>query len=780
MLTKLWIALALALAALGAIVVHVASSDKALPSPVLSRAMHDVAVLASAPRPIASAANGEARAHIISELTAMGLAPQVQTALAQHDTIDRRRNLEVALGMVHNVVVLIAGSAPDHASRPALLLATAYDSGARSVGAGASAAPTAALLEALRLFTGMPAVANDIVVLFADGEQVGGLGSRAFASAHPLAGRIGLVVRFDGAGSEGAPLLVHASGGSAAAAVHGWATATRALDGGAHGAAALQGLYQTLPGIQMGALATLGSARLQLANVAGANGGGLGSRDTVARLAPATLVQTAATMLALARQFGDGAPLSAAASAQTASGGVAPVLYFTLPLVGVVSYGVDAVWTFTRLACLMLLIVCGLAVQRGEVSVREIIDAALGFVAIAAVLVLAAALVWGLLPSLHRGYDAQHYGAGSADWWFVGAYSALGSALFVLLQRGFRRVIGQAAAALGPLLAASVLLLVLSWQTPQASYVLVWPLIGTLLAYGLLYAPRAARLPASGRVAVLGAGVLPALLIIGPLLKDLYLITSPEHSELPMLVLALLLGMASVLLTAQRRFIVRGLGLAGLACLGVAGAAAPYGSAPLPQPNRMVYLQDGATWRAYWMMTAMPHLPHMPDVPMDAWARAFFPASASARVQVDAFGANSRPVWLALAPRAGITVPALTALSDNDDGSRRQLRFRLDSKPSVPAIDVSVRGADAFRTSVNGRLLSQQRSASYTLHLYGMQGQRLEFAFDVQPDKRVEIDVDERTPGLPAQAAAARPPGLSPPLTPMTATTIARDRLVFR
>lgn len=781
MLTKFWIALALALAALCATVVHFAAGDKALPSPVLSRAMHDVEVLASAPRPIASAANGEARAHIIRELTAIGLAPQVQTALAQHNTIDRRRNLEVALGMVNNVVVLIAGSAPDHASRPALLLATAYDSGAGSVGAGASAAPTAALLEALRQFTTMPAVANDIVVLFADGEQVGGLGSRAFASAHPLAKRIGLVIRFDGAGSEGAPLLVHASGTSAAAAaaVHGWATAARALAGGAHGAAALQGMYQTLPGIQMGALDTLGSARLQLANVAGANGGGLGSRDTVARLSPATLVQTAATMLALARQFGDGPPLSAAASAQTASGGVAPVLFFNVPLVGVVSYGVDAVWTFTRLACLMLLIVCGLAVQREEVSVREIIDAALGFVAIAAVLVLAATLVWGLLPSLHRGYDAHHHGAGSADWWFLGAYSALGTALFVVLQRGFRRVVGQAAAALGPLLAATVLLLVLSWYMPQASYVLVWPLIGTLLAYGLLYAPRAARLPASGRVAVLGAGVLPALLIIGPLLKDLYLITSPQHSELPMLVLALLLGMASVLVTAQRRFIVRGLGLAGLACLGVAGAAAPYGSAPLPQPNRMVYLQDGATWRAYWMVANTPHMPSMPDVPMDAWARAFFPASARARVQVDAFGANSQPMWLALAPRAGITVPALTALGDNDDGSRRQLRFRLDSKPSVPAIDVTVRGADAFRSSVNGRLLSQQRSASYTLHLYGMQGQRLEFAFDVESDKRIEIDVDERTPGLPAQAAAPRPASL-PALTPMTATTIARDRLVFR
>lgn len=759
-----WTAAPLA-AALLALAVWLGPSSDGLPapSPSLARMMADVQALASAPRVIGSAANADARAHIVASLTALGLAPQVQTALAQHSTIDRRRNLQVALGMVNNVVVLIPGNAADHASRPALLLASAYDSGERSVAAGASAAPVAALLEALRMLAASAPMANDVVVLFADGERVGGLGARAFAGAHPLAKRIGLVMRFAGAGSSGAPVLVTASG-AAASAVRGWARAT-----GGHGAAALQSLYQSLPGIGLGDLETLGSARLQLANVEGGNGDGLGSRDTIARLSPATLTQTAATMFALARQFGNGPALAPAGAA--GSDVAVQVLYFDLPVIGVVSYSLGAVWAFTRLACLMLLIVCCLAVQRGDVSVREIVDAALGFVAIAALLVLAAALVWGLLPSLHRGYDARNLGAGAGDAWFLGGFSALGTALFVVLQRGFRRVVGHAAAALGPLLVATVLLLVLSWQMPQASYVVVWPLIGTLLAYGVLYAPRTTRMPGIGRAAVLGAGALPAVCIIGPLLRHLYVLTSPERSELPMLVLALLLGMASVLLTAQRRFIVRGLGVAGIACFSVAGAAAPYGTAPLPQPNRMVYLQDAATWRAYWMM---------PNVPLDAWARGFFPAAASARVQVDAFGWNSKTMWLALAPRAGVTLPQLAAVGDVDDGVRRHLRFYLDTKPSVPFIDVTLTGADAFYSSVNGHRLSHQRTASYTLNLYGMGGQRLDFQFDVESDKRADIAVQERTPGLPAHAGAERPASLAPPLTPMTATTIARDNLVFR
>ncbi|MDB5961213.1 MAG: hypothetical protein JWP59_2507 [Massilia sp.] len=732
----------------------------------LARAMADVALLARAPRPIASEANGQARAHIVARLTEMGVKAQVQTALAQHNTIDRRRNLQVALGMVHNIVAVVPGTAPDHASRPALLLATSYDTGERSLGA-ASAAPVAALLEALRMLTKAPRPANDIVVLFADGERVGGLGSRAFAGQHRLAGRIGLVIRFDSAGSAGSPLLIGASGDSAVA-VRGWATAVP----GARGGAALQDLYKDLPGVQMGDLAHLGSARLHLANVEGSNGSGIGSRDTVARLSPATVEQTGAAMYALMRHFGD-ADVLVPRSVSKAAAKAGAVLYFDLPGFGVVSYSLDAVWAFTRLACLMLVIVCVLAIDRGEVSVREIVDAALGFVAIAAVLVLAAALVWNLLPSLHRGYDARNVGAGMRDFWFLGGFAALGTALFVVLQRRFRRAVGHGAAALGPLLAATVLLLVLSWQMPQASYTLVWPLIGTLLAYGVLYAPQISGFGTMAnirRAAVLGAGAVPALWILAPLLKDMYVITSPERSELPMIVLALLLGMASVLLTAQRRFIVRGLGVAGIACFAVAGSASPYGASALPQPNRMVYLKDAATWRAYWMM---------PNAALDAWSRGFFPEGARARLQVDPFGWNSGPVWLAVAPRTAVEFPAMASVSDVDDGNQRHVRFTLSTKAAVPFVDLVLSGAETYKTSVNGRPLSDQRSAGYSISLYGMGGQTLDFRFDLESDKRAVIDVHERRPGLPAEAAAERPAGLQPPLTPMTATTIATDSLVF-
>ena len=69
--------------------------------------------------------------------------------------------------------------------------------------------------------------------------------------------------------------------------------------------------------------------------------------------------------------------------------------------------------------------------------------------------------------------------------------------------------------------------------------------------------------------------------------------------------------------------------------------------------------------------------------------------------------------------------------------------------------------------------------ASYQLSLYGMGGQDLDFSFDLEADKRAVIEVHERRPGLPA-GTGERPANLPPPLTPMTATTIATDTLVFR
>lgn len=721
-----------------------------------TRAMDHVRFLAGKPRPIASAANAEARQYILGQLREMGLAPEVQTATAQKTSIDRHHNAHVTLGVVNNIVVRLPGTAPDHARRPATLLATSYDTAERSVGAS-SAAPVAAMLETLRILQSGAPPANDLVVLFADGERVGGLGARAFAE-HPLAKQAGLVIRFDSGGSRGPLILIGASGNNRAA-VSGWAHAAPRP----RGSSFMQAVYQLMPrALEMGALGQLGTARLHFANMEGSNGIGLGSRDTPGRLDVGTVQSMGDTMIALARHFGQAPPATAAAG---------EAVYFNLPGIGVVDYSAASVWMWTRLTCLMFLIVCCIAGHRGDVEPVNIVNGALGFAFIATMLALAAFLTWPIFSPRLQGYDARALGAGNLDLWFLGGFAALGTGLFVVLQRGFRRAVGWGAAALGPLLCMVILLLLASWRLPGASYVLAWPLMGILMAYGALYVPKANKLAGHIRVPVLLAGVTPAVLLITPLVKDVFTATSPERMNLPMAVLAMLLGIATILLTAQRRFVVRGLAAVSAACFAVAGSAAPYGSGPIPQPNRLVHLKDAYTWKSYWMM---------PAVPLDDWSKRYFPNATQPLVQVNAFGHGSPKMWLAPAPRNEIGFPDIVVLKDELVDTGRHVRFTLKSKAAVPFIDVSLGGAGTLRTSINGRVLTDQKTNAWSLSLYGMGEQALDFRFDLNSDETTRVFIQERIPGLPPHGMPERPAEMLPPMTPMTATTIMSDTLLFR
>ena len=162
--------------------------------------------------------------HILAQLRAIGLQPEVQTAMAQKNTMDRRRNMQVVLGMVNNIVVHMPGTAPDHAQAPGAAAGRRLRHHRAQRRRGGIAAPVAAMLESLRVLQAGAPLANDLVVLFADGERVGGLGARAFAGQHPLAKRIGLAMRFDSAGSGGPLVLIGASGNDLGA-IRGWAHA---------------------------------------------------------------------------------------------------------------------------------------------------------------------------------------------------------------------------------------------------------------------------------------------------------------------------------------------------------------------------------------------------------------------------------------------------------------------------------------------------------------------------------------------------------------------------
>ena len=744
------------LAAVLAILAWTATRSAAPPAapapPALDRMMRHVSVLAAQPRPIATAANARARDYIVEQLRAIGLQPQVQTTTVQKSTIRFWGGTDVTLGVVHNIVVRLPGSAPDRMRRPALLLAAHYDSGNATLGAARGAAQVAAMIEtarALHLGPAHPnAHLNDIVMLFLDGEEVGALGAKGFAEQHPLAREVGLSLKFDATGSAG-PLSLYAAANAGSGALGGWARAVP----GVGGSSLMARFHRLLPDTpRIGPLASIDAPVLLFVNSGRPFDRGR-TLDAVERLDPALLAHLGDTMLRLARHFGE----------QTlARGSYGPHAWFSLPLLGSFQHSAILCWGLAALSCLMLARGYRRATSETDTTVAPLVQ---GFFGVALILLAARMLLWERRHELAALAQSQETAPSMV-------FLVSGACLFVGALYLLRRLVGATSVFLGAMSwLALALLLVLSWA-PEAAWLLAWPLAAALAAYTALEAPR----PFLQRVLILAAGLLPAPLLILPALRDTWTQLGPQGLYvLAVLIAAALLCFASLfLLLPLGRVVGLGVAAAFAACVALPGQA----SGPAPQerppvePNRLVYFKDMNSWRAYWLL---------PPQPLDAWSRQLFPNLAQPAIHVDVFGWHSPRQWFAIAPREdGIAFPEAYMLRNprlappSLNPPLRRVEFTLRSKNRAPHIQMWVAGTKPRRSTLNGRVLTSSESA-WSLSLYGMQDRVLHIEIESEPNEIFAITVQEHIPGLPRHILPADRQGVAP----QVGTTMSTDILRF-
>lgn len=695
-----------------------------------ARLQEHTRVLAARARPIATEGNAEARAYLVLQLRAMGLAPAVQRATVRKSVVHYFGSIHNTIGVVHNVVARIPGRAPDAARRPALLLTTHYDSGNDLRGAAWNAAKgavtSAALLETARILAAAPP-ANDIVLLFADGHHVGALGAKGFVEQHPLARGVGLALKFDGAG-DGA-LRMAETHGAGGAALDGWLRAAPELRGSSL-ETTLAGMLNDAPHI--GALAGLDTPVLLFAG---------GERN------PRLLGDA---MLRLARSYGD-MPLVRGAQTATA--------YFSLPLVGPVHHPAWLAWAPAILSCLML----ALAWRRlfGADGALEAAQGAFG--------------VCFLLLAVRVGswtWREEVAAAGLAGEQRLPLMVLMtGSCVFVAGLYLLRRNVGAAALVPGALAWPALLLVPVVLFLPGAAYVLAWPLMAALVAFLVLHSHWGERQAFAPRLLVLVAGLAPAAALFPPALRDAWLLLAPHHMYLPPMLMALpMLCFASLLLVLRIAPAVAAL----LALLAAASFAAPgQAAARDTQPfaptgiEQLVYYKDASTWRAYWLL---------PDQPLGDWRRQLFPGRQPA-IFVEVFGWNSPRQWYAEAPREdAIAFPECLALR-NSVGKVRLGEFTVRSKNRAPHIELRMSGAKALRSRLDGVPLTS-KEAPWSLSLYGMEDRVLRFEIEAGPDEIFAIAVQERMPGLPQHLLPPRDAD-SPYLRAPLGMTMSTDYLRF-
>ncbi len=716
--------------------------------PVLDRMMGHVSALAASPRPIATPSNAQARAYIVEQLRAIGLAPMVQTATVWKPSIRYwGGNVHMTVGLVHNIVVRLPGSAPDRLRRPALLLAGHYDSGKTTLGAARGAAQVAAMIETARTLRNGPAHANDILLLFMDGEDVGGLGAKGFAEQHALAREVGLTLKFDAAGSSG-PAMLYDAAGAGSSILRGRMQAL-----GLDGSSLMARLYHMLPDSpRLGPLAAIDAPILLFVNT-GRPFDGERTLDSVERLDPAMLAQLGDNMLLLARHYGDAALVR---------GKSQPHAWFTLPYVGGVQHPAILGWGLGALCCLMLVRAYRRALEQSGSTVAPLMQ---GFFGMALLLVATRMLLWERNEEVRALTQMQDSGPAIV-------FLVAGSCLFIGALYLLRRLAGASSVFLGAMAWLSVALLLALLNAPDTAWLLAWPLAAALAAFTALQAPRSQPV----RLLILAGGLAPALLLMAPALRDTWTELAPHGLHPTTLVIAImLLCFASLLLLLPLgRVVIAAAALALAACVALPGQA----SAPLAQerpalePNRLVYLKDMNSWRSWWLL---------PPQSLDGWSKQLFPNLERPAINVDAFGWHSPRQWYAVAPKIDeVAFPEAFLLRSPrlakplQKPKLRQVEFTLRSKNRAPHIEMWAAGTKPHRSTLNGRALTSKESA-WTLSLYGMEDQLLRFTIDLPDDEVMAVVVEERMPGLPEHLL---PPG-APRRMPGTGMTVSSDVLWF-
>ncbi|QKG57170.1 M20/M25/M40 family metallo-hydrolase [Hymenobacter sp. BRD128] len=573
------------------------------------RAQRDVAVVASQPHPLGTAANAQVRDYLLSRCRELGLTASVQDlSLVLTDPG------QLAAARVQNVLARLPGRQP---GGPAVLVLAHYDSQPHTPGAGDDGAGVAAMLETIRALRAGPPLAHDVIWLFTDGEEAGWLGARAYAAdTARLRREVGVALNFEGRGNAGASLTFEVS------PQNGWVMREYARAAPYPISSSLfYEAYRHLPNnTDFTPLRQAGITGLNFAFVDG-HPYYHSPADLPGHLDLGSLQHHGSYMLSLVRHFGN-IPLTHTK---------APDETFFNPL-GTWLVRYPATWglPLTQLTVSLLLLALVLAYQRGRFSWGGLLGGMLAWVGGLALLLLTG---WGLLalvaacyPQYSAFYDRASYNALA----YQGALLALGLALFAAYYGVLSRFVRPGSLVGGALVVVAGLLGLLQWQAPSSAFLLAWPLLAATLGWGLgLRHPTSPARPLTPGLAVATSLLtLPAVALLVPTTYLLLVIFGLSILSLTaLLFLAILLGLLLPLLLpvlslpagVGRRpaigWLLPGLALAEVLAALLMGHLTRQPTAAQPQQTHLFYALDAAHSQAYWLSAAPQP---------DAWTRRVF------------------------------------------------------------------------------------------------------------------------------------------------------------
>ncbi|HEX3253135.1 MAG TPA: M20/M25/M40 family metallo-hydrolase, partial [Pyrinomonadaceae bacterium] len=445
------------------------------------RAMQYLKAISVSTHPVGSADHERVGEYIVHELASMGLNPEIQ----QTSVVQQVETGFVRGANVRNIVARLKGTE----SGRALMLTSHYDSKQGSFGASDDGAAVAAMLESARALKAGSPLKNDVILLFTDGEELGLLGAKAFVDEHPWAKEVGLVLNFEARGTSGPAVMFETSNGNQGL-----------IDGLAHAAphpvanSLMYDIYRLLPNDTD--LTVFKESGLPGMNFAFINEP---SRyhtplDNTNNLDERSLQHQGSYILGLTRYFGD--RNLDGRSARNA-------VYFDLFGLTLVHYSAVWILPLTVLVVLSFVAVAWYGLRKRIVTLPAAIRGFLVFLLSLVVSPGLVALVWWLIRSFRRDYAVMARGnIYHGEFYFLG-FAALSIAVFSVFCILFSKKLGVYNLALGSLFGGLILLLASSFFLPGASYLLAWPMLGSLVTLALIFKTAGEESHSTKRLAVL-------------------------------------------------------------------------------------------------------------------------------------------------------------------------------------------------------------------------------------------------------------------------------------
>src|ERR1044071_5701727 len=479
------------------------------------RALKHVEAISQAPHPVGSAEHAVVKNYIVSVLRQIGLAPQVQKSAA----VDRWGGMSIPL---ENIIAEMKGSQPGKS----VLLVAHYDSVSSAPGAADDGAAVGALLEAARIFKTLPQFRRDILFLFTDGEEPGLLGATGVVAKNPLARNVGVVLNFDARGSRGPVILFETSDQNA------WLidNVSKAASHPVANSLSYE-IYKRLRNdTDFSVFKHAGYPGLNFAFIDGlVNYHTAG--DNLQNLDRGSLQHHGDYAVELGTRFANSASLQP---------GRNNAIYFDVLGKTLVHY---SYLTGTLLLIAAMILTAWIILQgfrRQSLRVANLIFSALVILAGIAASVLVSVALHGLLSRLAARYSPIQTSLVGHGGYYVTMVCAAGLVAAVFLNTWNVKRFGPVNAGVAALLIWSGLALCAGIWMQGASFLLVWPLLFTGLAWAVaLYKPRYTD-------KLLLAAAVPAALILVPLAQKIFTAFSIGSTPIISTLLALFLALCIV------------------------------------------------------------------------------------------------------------------------------------------------------------------------------------------------------------------------------------------